>query len=567
MISMAIKDQDIIENPYLKVIDPACGGGYFLEEIYNRLKEILEKNYNKIVQSNPDIKKELEKGIHRFIIKNNLWGADIDEFAVYMTTVTLLLKGKNNRKLNPNIFKKDILLEGKTNLLNLYSKNDIDSLNDISFDLVIGNPPYIGHKKINKDYRKKIKDYYYDVFSDKSDLSYCFIRRGYELLRDDGRLVYITSRYFQEAPSAKGLRNFMKKHMYLDTIIDFYGEKVFKNAGISPVIIKCYKRELDNNRIHIYKLKDDVKLKLYKNKKALNINDKNRFNRFTINQNSLNINGWILIDEKEKNLYDKIHSQGNYFLSEVCNCNQGIITGCDKAFIVDKDTIKKEDLEKDIIRPWIKNSNIRKYIKDNTTQYLLYTDLIDDITKYPNILKHIMPYKIRLEKRRECRKGIRKWYHLQWGRKLDIFQSPKIIFPFKANKSRFTLDYDGVFCSADVYILTNNNSAQLSLEYLLGFLNSSLFEFYFKSVAKKVSSKMYDYYPNKIMNLKIKVGDNKHLIEDSVKEMIHYLKIKKGNNKEIENLVKSKQEIINRYFYKLYGLNDEEINIINNKVN
>jgi adenine-specific DNA-methyltransferase len=42
-----------------------------------------------------------------------------------------------------------------------------------------------------------------------------------------------------------------------------------------------------------------------------------------------------------------------------------------------------------------------------------------------------------------------------------------------------------------------------SYEYLLGLLNSSIYEFYIKSMAKKLGDDLYDYYPNKIMTLRI----------------------------------------------------------------
>ncbi|WDC83671.1 hypothetical protein PL321_13900 [Caloramator sp. mosi_1] len=46
----------------------------------------------------------------------------------------------------------------------------------LSYEYIIGNPPYVGHKMIDKDYRARLKGKYADVFSDKADLSYCFIK-------------------------------------------------------------------------------------------------------------------------------------------------------------------------------------------------------------------------------------------------------------------------------------------------------------------------------------------------------------------------------------------------------
>ena len=38
------------------------------------------------------------------------------------------------------------------------------------FDYILGNPPYIGHKTLDKEYKKYLLKEYKDVYKDKSDL-------------------------------------------------------------------------------------------------------------------------------------------------------------------------------------------------------------------------------------------------------------------------------------------------------------------------------------------------------------------------------------------------------------
>lgn len=565
MIEEGIGEKNIINNPYFRVLDPACGGGYFLIEAYHRIKEILNNNYDIITSKSLKLKKELDGGIHNFILSNNLWGRDIDDFAVFMTKISLFLKDKSEEDLNFNILVKDVLIDDRQDLISLIEEKSKQE--DIKFDLVIGNPPYIGHKKIDNEYRRFLSNIYYNVYSDKSDISYCFFQKGYELLKENGVLMFITSRYFLESPSGEGVREFICNNFQIDKIVDFYGKKVFKGIGISPVIIKC-NNKLNKKDINVYKFKERQKDKL----NIDNIFDKNIFEYFLINQETLSKNGWILIKEEEKNLFNKIHESGKYYLEELCNCNQGIISGYDKAFIVDKETIQEKKLESEVIKPWIKNSGVRQYGIKEIEKYIIYTDSIKNIEEYPNIYKHIVPYREKLRVRRECRKGLRKWYHLQWGRKLNIFNKPKIIFPYKASQNRFTIVYDELLCSADIYIINiKNNPTELTLEYLVAFLNSTLCEFYFKCFAKKVGEKLYDYYPNKIMNLKIKIGENTKDIEERVKKILLISK-KRNKNSEIKDeeidaynkIIEKELKFINKYFYKTYNLKDEEISIVEN---
>ena len=563
MIESEIKPEDLISNPYFKVLDPACGGGYFLLAAYKRIKEIFQKHYLEIITNNPHSKEDLSKGLHTFILNNNLWGADIDDFAVFMTWLSLILQDHDEAGddyINPNIKNIDILLSTKD-----YKSIEMENvlLND-SFDLVVGNPPYIGHKKIDKDYRTIIGKLYGDVYSDKSDISYCFFKKAHELLKDKGKLAFITSRYFLESPSATKLRGFINQKFFINVLIDFYGKKVFKGVGVSPVIIKCMKTESNKGKSHIYRLK---------NFKDKNIDiESSHFIKYDINQEALKDSGWVLITPEESNIWSKIDSLGNYTLNEICTCHQGIITGCDEAFIVNKDVIEQHNLERDIIRPWIKNSQIKKYRRLDTNKYIIYADSIEDISKYENTLSYLKPFYSRLIKRRECTKGIRNWYQLQWGRNIDIFKRKKIIFPFKSDKNQFTILHEAILSSADTYIITlkENGRENVPIEYILAYLNSSVFEFYFKSVAKKVGDRLYDYYPNKIMNLRIQVGDEVEKISESVNRIIEYNRLiveyqedsrnKNSLNKDnIDKTIQKEIKLIDDYFYKIYQLNKTEI--------
>lgn len=570
MVSLGITEEEIVENPYFSVVDPACGAGYFLLEVYEKVRQIFEKNYTTIIGKHPELENELKEGIHSFILKNNLTGFDIDPFAVYMTRVSLILKGDIIGNIQTNIFNKDILIEENYNLLDFLEDMPLEEYKMGRYDLVIGNPPYIGHKSIDKEYRKKLQGTYYDVYSDKADISYCFFKKGYQLLKDNGRLIYITSRYFLEAPSAKDLRRFIKTNYVLEEIVDFYGRNIFKGVGITPVIINAVRSQSNKEGILIYRNKSFIQ------SKEANLNLNKDFDKYYVTQDILDSRGWLLVRDDEKKLFKKINIQGEYALEEICQCNQGIITGCDKAFIVDIETIEKENLEKHICKPWVKNSEVRKYKGINSKRFILYTDSIENLDGYEYTKKHISPYKDKLKNRRECLAGTREWYKLQWGRDIDIFKQPKILFPYKASANEFTIEYREVCCSADVYILSLKDyyKKEISLEYLVSFLNSSLFEFYFKSVAKKLNEGMYEYYPNKLMILKIKLGKERDLIESKVKKImslynrigqidnIQRNKLSYKNVKALEDEIKKEIEYIDDYYFTLYELEKNEIDII-----
>ena len=101
------------------------------------------------------------------------------------------------------------------------------------------------------------------------------------------------------------------------------------------------------------------------------------------------------------------------------------------------------------------------------------------------------------------------------------------------------------FSSADVYSFYIKEEYEdiFSYEYLVGLLNSEVYNKYFKINAKKISKNTYDYYPNKVMKIKIFKDENYTEIENLSKEIL--LRLKKGDNKidtleeKINNLIKS----------------------------
>jgi adenine-specific DNA-methyltransferase len=484
MIENTISAEQIIKNPYIKIVDPSCGTGNILISCFKHLRNLYRNNLATINRQN-GLNLSIH-GVDEHIIAHNLYGFDIDDIAVKLLVIVLydISKGSVLR----NGFNADFLLHE--------SKQ--------KYDVFIGNPPYVGKKSIDKEYASYLKNRYKEVYSDKGDLSYCFFKKALEDISHQGKLTFITSRYFLESPSGEDLRKVLKSECSIDKIVDFYGIRPFKNVGIDPVIIFITKGEREDNKIEVIKplsIKSENKKDFYN---SVFLKDGNQFNRFFLNKNLLSSKGWILRDEKEREIVNKIKERSFTHLSTVCNSYQGVITGCDKAFVVTNEIIEKENIERDLIKPWIKSSYIEKNEVLRRDNYIIYSSLIKDPQQYPNAIAYIGAHKEKLLKRRECEKGVRKWYELQWGRSQEIFDGGKIILPFKASSNRFVFD-KGSYFSADVYALVLKEDAPYTYEFLLYLLNSKIYEFYFKTFAKKLGEDAYEYYPNTLMKLCIPI--------------------------------------------------------------
>lgn len=541
MTEKLLSGLDLAEHPYIRVLDPACGTGLFLIQAFQILKQMFERDYDRIIKKNGELRGRLRRtDIGSFIVENNLWGADIDREA--LKTAEKILVSLAGKECSPRLICCDSLVCG-------YGEDSqANEFWNRTFDFVVGNPPYIGHKQVKKPYKQILQRLYRGIYKDKSDISYCFFKLGIDLLKKGGRLSFITSRYFMEGPSASGLRKYLSENCTITEISDFYGQSVFQEAGVAACIITLELGKGDS-------LTSVLKYRHGKKSSETDLFSPDNYESFKVSNSVFREEGWVLLSPEKHEIYSLMEGKSSMSLGDLADSYQGIITGCDRAFILDADAVEKYAIEKELMKPWIKNSNIRKHSIKPAEQFLIYADHIAAETDFPNAVRYIGSFRERLKQRRECRNGVREWYHLQWGRSSSIFEAPKIVYPYKAGESRFAVDRMGYYCSADVYSLRikKEYTGDISHEYITAILNSRLFEFYFKCYAKKISEGLYDYYPNTVLRMKLPFPR----VNDRIMKMAEE---RQGLEAEMDR--KAADLEIDRAVYILYGLNEKQIRIV-----
>ncbi|RDY27382.1 SAM-dependent methyltransferase [Romboutsia weinsteinii] len=525
ILNKTIENHDILKNPYPRIIDLACGCGNFLLEVYDILYSKLEANIFELsrIYGSDYWKKE---NIHNHIITYCIYGLDIDEDAVAILKNSLRNKSEDK----------------EVNRINIYCSDSLKTNWDFKFDYVVGNPPYVGHKLLDREYKKYLLENYSQVYKDKADLYFCFYKKIIDILEDEGVSSIITPRYFMESPSGKYLRNYIKDNINIEEMLDFLGASVFGNIGVSSCIM-TFSKKTNNNSSKILRIRDE-NLNIIDTDSLNTLINEEKFEKINLNQDLVD-EEWVIVNPKEEQFYKNIQKNTSYTLEDIATSFQGIITGCDKAFILDKKDPRVECIDESILKNWVKNKNIGKYIVNESNYKLIYSNDIDiNEEKHKKVIDNcIIKYKGKLENRRECKKNIRKWHELQWGREKALFERTKIMYPYKCSENKFAIDHNNNYSSADVYsfYIKESYKEQFSYEYLVGILNSSVYDKYFKITAKKISKSIYDYYPNKVMKLKIFKDHNYKKIEYLSKNIINNLintKDKKIDSTDIKNMQK-----------------------------
>ncbi|HEF9071061.1 TPA: Eco57I restriction-modification methylase domain-containing protein [Campylobacter coli] len=456
-----------------------------------------------------------------------------------------------------------------------------DDGNFKGFDLIIGNPPYIRQEELKELKPHLAKNY--KVYKGTSDIYTYFYELGFNVLKENGILSFITSNKYTRAGYGEALREFLLKNTYILKYIDLNGIKVFDSATVDTSILCFEKSKSKDNKFKYLALSNEI-LKTC----AYNIGLYKDFAEFS--QNSLSKESFTFSDENTSALKAKIERIGTPLKEwQGLNIYRGILTGYNEAFIITtekrneilancKDEAEKERTAK-LIRKMLRGRDIKRYSYEWAGLWVIFIpwhfpnvekpktmleNEQDLKEQYLSLYKHLLSHKERLSKRNKEETGIRyEWYCLQrWGANYyQEFEREKIVYPcIMAKEPCFSYETSFAFAMAPANIITSNSDI---LKYILAFLNSDfiylmLIKFY---MGGGIEGELKTNNLEKLSIPKIN-SKNEKLADELINLVDEILKAKEqdknANTQELENK-------INSIVYKLYNLTEEEIKIIENK--
>ena len=221
-------------------IDPACGSGAFLNQCFDYLRD--EMDFVLDMRFQFDGQRSIFD-IDKSILQNNLYGVDLNPESVEITKLSLWLKtAKSNQtlaSLDENIKCGNSIINDRNIVNNAFVwKSEFPNVfAEGGFDIVIGNPPYGARVE------QEQKDYcavHYVTVTGGFDTYRVFFELGFNILKADGYLGYITPNTFFDILSGERLREFLYENTLLK-VVEVYN--VFPNAIVEPVI-SIFKKHL-----------------------------------------------------------------------------------------------------------------------------------------------------------------------------------------------------------------------------------------------------------------------------------------------------------------------------------
>jgi type I restriction-modification system DNA methylase subunit len=265
----------------ITICDPACGSGAFL----NQALDFLIKEHTYI----DELKTKILGGglqfpdIENTILENNIYGVDLNEESVEIAKLSLWLRtAQPRRKLNnlsSNIKCGNSLIDSKavagdkafnweTAFVKVFKKG--------GFDVVIGNPPYVARSL--DDGTKDFINKHYQTAQYQVDLYVSFMEKGTEILKENGAISFIVPNSWLKNLRMSDCRKYVLDNLDFTILIPNL-DNVFPDASVDTLVFVADKSSFLNQKIDI-----------------VNIEDKQAFLKHQINQDRFLINEGYIFD-------------------------------------------------------------------------------------------------------------------------------------------------------------------------------------------------------------------------------------------------------------------------------
>lgn len=535
-----------------RIADICCGAGnlllsafeyivnYHIEYYLNHDRENAERR-GYIYQLAGSTNYILSYEQKRSILKNNIFGVDIDPLAVEVSKFSLLLKvlenssleeaeafyQRTNQRILPNL---DENIKNGNSLVNMaYARFDRSVYQNVSlmnklkmfdwnaefgnlkFDAIIGNPPYIRvqnmvhYSKEEYDFYKSSHSPYVTAQSDTFDKYYLFIEKGLTLLNDGGMLGYIVPHKFMNIKSGAKLRELLSANSNVKKILHFGTHQVFENRSTYTCILVLSKQAREEFQIGF-------------------VQDWNQF-LFSHDTECLTypaayISGqpWSFLPQNIVAHLEEI-SQSCVSLSTLVDIFVGVQTSADQIYIIhadreDENFIYSHDrqgrefqIEKGILRKSIYDTQLVCYEKIKANSYIIFPyksvngrpvlySLDEMTTDFPHALAYLNRFKNKLAERNMPGRTTENWFSFGRSQSLRRFLAGEhLVWPVLSTSSNYVYDNDMVVFTGGgngpFYGIEKKATSRESIFYIQAILNHWLMELLVKS---RASTFRGDYY-------------------------------------------------------------------------
>lgn len=445
------------------------------------------------------------------------------------------------------------------------------------FDIVIGNPPYIGEEG-NKEIFQQVANTEFGkrYYIGKMDFWYFFTSKGLQLLAPKGSLSFIAPNNWMTTAGGKNMRKHIAEQGKLKKFVTFNNVMVFESASQQTMIFLIQNEKQDLEYAVSYKAVGNRSLNASELSQFLNTNKIGTMYNAKYNP-IINLDGRIIqfLDTSITDITDKIKHAKCFYLE-----NNEILNGIhphhaevtkkmlpmlpdsnvgDGIFILSSnevDALKLDAKEKSLLHPYYDSKNISRYYfnKEFTKQIIYTTSDFKDVTlmdAYPKLKNHLDFYV-------DVITSDNRPYGLHRARKQEFFEEPTIISLRKCSIPQFSYVAEPAYVTAEWYLI---KTSKVSMKYLTCLLNSTLIKFWLLKMGKMQGS-IYQVDKEPLVNIPILVPDEQ--TETVLSECCDKIYEIRANDKSAD--ISEIEQFIDDIVYSSYGLTKDEILTVKNTI-
>ncbi len=619
-----------------KMIDISCGSGVFLLSLFDHICEYclnwlmndgIENHLDKVYRESED-KYMLKLKTKTEILTNTIFGVDIDDQAVEVTRFGLLIKLIENEsketidgyiqeiktKALPNLYDNikcgnslvddsfysfDKSAIGSHKIINLvrpfnWDKEFKEIMSNGGFDVIVGNPPYLRVQRM-EEYIPHEHSYYKSkhcpyLSKHKSvDKYYYFFERGIELLKDGGKLGFISPHKYLILDAAEKLRCLIGDNHYLKHITHFHTEQVFKKKTTTYVAITVLEKT-HNEYFDVSHVSD---LSRWMNNKTSTI--------VTYRNEDYGCKSWVFIKPELQTFFDDLSERIPIKLEDECEIFVGLQTSKDPIYIrtpIDqtKDHIIIRDInddewqwEKEILKPMLKDVTLRPFGPVAPNSYVIFPYHIEDgkaiiytieemQNSFPGVWAYLTNHQELLESRSINPEGTPEWYRFGRSQSLTKFNTPKLICTTLSLGPNYVYDVDNNYITGGgngpYYAIRILKGKSLSLQYIHAVISNPILEAFVKKGASHFRGDYYSHGKMYIANIPLYVPDLENPAEkelyDNIIELVnsHYITVsnycgaRTPSRKRLykDQIIEQRKEI-DRLVNTLYGFTNDDMKL------
>jgi adenine-specific DNA-methyltransferase len=365
------------------------------------------------------------------------------------------------------------------------------------FDIVVANPPYISHGKLDRVDQESYRCAFPDVFTGSADILVCFYSRAVQLLGARGQISFITSNKYMRVAYGEKLRSFLPTRLCISGVYDFGDLPLFAVSAYPAVVTAERVPHIDpSNIVPVANLAYPIRKRLKAEGLASNVenvrgivNDlPDLLAEATVHQYEqrlLRPDGWVLEAPAIIEILDHMKRNGSTFESDHGRATyRGITTGLNDAFVIDDSTrnqiVRRQPVSDDIIKRWYRGQDVRRWIMLWAGLWVIFTRRGTDIKKYRTIRDHLGRWRRELEPKQPNdpedapgrKPGDYKWFEIQDSSTYyHEMERPKVVWAKTTYRPAFAYDTSSAHVGNTVHFVAGAEP------WLAAVLNSSLMEF------------------------------------------------------------------------------------------